>query len=47
MSGAASSLGISDITTQAYSMMEDEDKSVRSHPFKNFYTSNEPVLFKS
>jgi hypothetical protein len=36
-----------DVTTQAQSVFEDDEKSIRSHPFKNFYTSGDPVVFKT
>lgn len=42
-----SSQNQADITTQAASVFEDEERSVRQHPFKAFYTTGEPVQFKS
>ena len=40
------SQGVGDMTTQAFSQLEDEEKSTYTHPFKHFYTTGEPVVFK-
>ena len=36
-----------DLTTQAQSVFEDEERSIYSHPFAKFYTSGDPVQFKT
>ena len=43
MSGVASSYGIADETTQAQSVFEEDEGSTYSHPFKQFYTTGDPV----
>jgi hypothetical protein len=35
------------MTTQAQSVFEDDERSTYSHPFKKFYTTGEPVVFKT
>ena len=47
MSGAASNFGNADVTTQAQSNFEEDERSTYSHPFKLFYTTGEPVVFTS
>lgn len=36
-----------DATTQAQSVFEEDERSIRSYPFKNFYTTGDPVVFKN
>ena len=36
-----------DATTQAQSVLEDDEKASYMHPFKVFYSTGEPVAFKS
>ncbi len=47
MSAVASSVGIADVTTQAQSVYEEDERSTKSHPFKHFYSTGDPVHFKS
>ena len=47
LSAVASSTGHADLTTQAQSVFEEDEKSIYSHPFAKFYTSGEPVVFKN
>ena len=47
ISGIASSNGQADVTTQAQSVFEEDERSVYSHPFAKFYTTGEPVVFKT
>lgn len=35
------------MTTQAYSQLEEEERSTYQHPFKHFYTTGEPVIYKT
>lgn len=44
---AQSSTGYADVTTQADSVIDLEEKGLYQHPFKTFYTSGEPVQFKT
>ena len=36
-----------DVTTQAYSNFEEDEKSMQSLPFKTFFTSGDPVVFQT
>ncbi|CDW84410.1 UNKNOWN [Stylonychia lemnae] len=47
MSAYTSNAALGDATTQAQSVFEEDEKSVKSHPFKNFYTTGDPVVFKT
>eukprot|EP00347_Sterkiella_histriomuscorum_P008883 403343381 len=38
---------LGDATTQAQSVFEEDERSIRSYPFKNFFTTGDPVVFKS
>ena len=35
------------MTTQAFSQLEEEERSTYQPPFKQFYTTGEPVVFKT
>ena len=41
------SQGLGDISTQMQSNFEEEERSVYSHPFNKFYSTGEPVVFKT
>ena len=41
------SQGVGDVTTQAQSQLEEEERSTFQQPFRNFYTSGEPVMFRT
>ena len=47
LSAAASSGGLAEVTTQAASVFEEDEKSLRAHPFKHFFTTGEPVVFRT
>jgi hypothetical protein len=47
MSAVTSSAGLAEVTTQAHSVFEEDEKSIKSHPFKHFYTTGDPVVFKT
>lgn len=39
--------GLAEVTTQAASVFEEDERSVYSHPFTKFYTTGDPVVFKT
>jgi len=47
MTSYTQSSGQADITTQAQSVFEEEERAVSSHPFRSFFTSGDPVVFKT
>lgn len=47
MSAVASSAGLAEVSTQVASVFEEDERSFKSHPFKHFYSTNEPVVFKN
>lgn len=38
---------MADVTTQAQSVFEEDERSTFQHPFAKFYTTGEPVVFKT
>jgi len=44
-SAVTSNMG--EATTQAHSVFEEDERSIKSQPFKHFYTTGDPVVFKS
>lgn len=45
---SATSLAQAEMTTQAQSVFEEEERATYTLPFKNFYTNNEqPVIYKT
>lgn len=47
LSAVTSSGGLADVTTQAASVFEEDEKSLKAHPFKHFFTTGDPVVFKT